>query len=117
MSFEQMPIIVDAIDYKIDRLFKLIDEALQEKTPEYIENKKLNVKECAAYLNIAPVSVYRLVDENKIPYFRIANKILFTRQKLDAWVEELNVITNDEIAERVNAKLSSKKPLKPIKTK
>lgn len=50
--------------------------------------KVLNVKELKDYLSVSESTVRKLVRENKIPYFRIASKILFDQEKIDLWIEK-----------------------------
>lgn len=49
--------------------------------------KVLNVKELKDYLSVSESTIRKLVRENKIPYFRIAAKILFDQEKIDLWIE------------------------------
>lgn len=49
--------------------------------------KVLNVKEVKDYLSVSESTIRKLVRENKIPYFRIASKILFDQDKIDKWIE------------------------------
>ena len=49
--------------------------------------KVLNVKEVKDYLSVSESTIRKLVRENKIPYFRIASKILFDQEKIDQWVD------------------------------
>jgi len=49
--------------------------------------KVLNVSELKDYLSVSESTIRKLVRENKIPYFRIASKILFDQEKIDLWIE------------------------------
>ena len=49
--------------------------------------KVLNVKEVKDYLSVSESTIRKLVRENKIPYFRVASKILFDQEKIDLWVD------------------------------
>ena len=50
--------------------------------------KVLNIKEVKDYLSVSESTIRKLVRENKIPYFRVASKILFDQEKIDQWIEE-----------------------------
>ena len=47
----------------------------------------MNVKEVKEYLSVSESTIRKLVRENKIPYFRVASKILFEQEKIDQWIE------------------------------
>ena len=49
--------------------------------------KVLNVKEVKEYLSVSKSTIRKLVRENKIPYFRVASKILFDQEKINQWIE------------------------------
>jgi len=54
-----------------------------------LEGKQiLNIKELAEYLNCSVSCIRKLKDENKIPYFRVASKILFDRLTIENWIME-----------------------------
>ncbi|MDD3305214.1 MAG: helix-turn-helix domain-containing protein [Bacilli bacterium] len=48
--------------------------------------KVLNVKEVKDYLSVSESTIRKLVREKKIPYFRVASKILFDQEKIDQWI-------------------------------
>ena len=49
--------------------------------------KVMNVKEIKDYLSVSESTIRKLVRENKIPYFRVASKILFEQEKIEQWIE------------------------------
>ena len=49
--------------------------------------KVMNVKEIKDYLSVSESTIRKLVRENKIPYFKVASKILFEQEKIDQWIE------------------------------
>ena len=44
------------------------------------------VKECAAYLQVNPSTVYRLLKKGTIPAFRIGSDWRFRKADLEAWL-------------------------------
>ena len=53
--------------------------------------KVLNVKEVKDYLSVSESTIRKLVRENKIPYFRVASKILFD-QVIIKWRKSIILI-------------------------
>jgi excisionase family DNA binding protein len=47
-----------------------------------------NIKEVCEYLGISRNTAYNLVYRNEIPYFKIGAKILFSKSRLDEWIQE-----------------------------
>ena len=56
----------------------------------------MRVKEMLKLLPIGRNTLYRLVEENKIPYKRVGRIILFSRKRIDEWVEEQHTGGSDE---------------------
>ena len=48
----------------------------------------LNVKEVATYLALKASTVYSLVEEKKIPHYRIGRQIRFKSSEIDQWMEK-----------------------------
>ena len=48
-----------------------------------------NIKELSSYLKISPSEIRKLVRQNKIPYFRVGNRIKFEKQSINEWIENL----------------------------
>jgi excisionase family DNA binding protein len=48
----------------------------------------LNVKEVATYLALKTSTIYSMVEERKIPCYRIGRKIRFKKSLIDRWMEE-----------------------------
>lgn len=53
----------------------------------------MNIKELSKYLKCSTSFIRKLQREKKIPYFRVANKILFDKDKIDHWLSESEVIS------------------------
>jgi excisionase family DNA binding protein len=52
----------------------------------------MNVKEVAKYLNCSESCIRKLKREQKIPFFRVATKLLFYKEKIDKWLSETEVV-------------------------
>lgn len=62
----------------------------------------LNVREAAKYLRISESIVRRLVREERIPFFKIERRYLFSRTVVDNWVKELSIMPVNKIIEVQN---------------
>lgn len=47
----------------------------------------LNIKELSDYLNIRKSTLYLMVENKEIPFFRFGRLIRFKKQEIDDWVE------------------------------
>jgi excisionase family DNA binding protein len=47
----------------------------------------MTLEEAGEYLRLSKVTMYRLVTKKKIPVSKVGRKYLFSREKLDQWVE------------------------------
>jgi excisionase family DNA binding protein len=48
----------------------------------------LNIKELSDYLNMRKSTLYSMVENKEIPFFRFGRLIRFKKQEIDDWVEE-----------------------------
>lgn len=48
----------------------------------------LNVKGVSEYLTLKASSIYSLVEEKKIPHYRIGKQIRFKKSDIDEWMEQ-----------------------------
>jgi excisionase family DNA binding protein len=54
------------------------------QVPEF-PDQYMNVKEVSGLLKISPATVYRLIENRKLPYLKVGGQIRFRRQSIDAW--------------------------------
>lgn len=54
----------------------------------------LDVAAVASYINVSQTKIYRLVNANQIPHFRIDTKILFDKSDVDIWIKSKKVSVN-----------------------
>lgn len=47
-----------------------------------------NVKELSEYLHCSQSTVRKLLRSNKIPSFRVANRIFFKKTLIDMWIQK-----------------------------
>ena len=70
----------------------------------------LNVKEVATYLALKASTVYSLVEEKKIPHYRIGRQIRFKRSEIDEWM-------NSQKEPAVDAKVEARKVITSLQKK
>ncbi len=70
----------------------------------------LSLTEASTYLNMSPSFVYKLTSTNCIPYYKPnGKKIYFQKKDLDNWVLQNRCLSSEEIDEKIDGMLSSKK--------
>ncbi|APB37950.1 helix-turn-helix domain-containing protein [Bacillus coagulans] len=51
-----------------------------------MRNSTLTVQEVATYLGVHPDTIYTMVREKQIPFFRVRKRIFFSRESIDKWI-------------------------------
>ena len=51
------------------------------------ESAFLSIQWLSVYLGISPKSAYAMVEQDKVPHYRIGRLIRFKRSEIDAWME------------------------------
>ncbi|WP_114783285.1 helix-turn-helix domain-containing protein [Botryobacter ruber] len=104
------------------QLSELIDLAFSNNLPrilEFIQNAKpdqanlpeiLNVQQAAEVLDLAPSTIYGLVNKSRLPYFKKGHKLRFKRSQLLEWINSGEKKTQSQIEQSV--KISTKRPSK-----
>lgn len=70
----------------------------------------LNVKEISSYLSLRASTIYSMVEERRIPHYRIGRKIRFKKSVIDQWMEQ-------QKQEVVEIRVEARKILGSIKKK
>ena len=63
-------------------------------------NDILTVKELAEYLRIKPITVYKWVNQSKLPFFKVGSLTRFRKDCIDQWIRSRETVVdskNDEI--------------------
>ena len=47
----------------------------------------MNIRQASQYLGVSPDTLYKYVNEQKIPAFKLGNRWRFKKSKLDEWME------------------------------
>lgn len=48
-----------------------------------------DIQDLSSYLKVSVSEVRKLVRENKVPYFRVGNRLRFDLKKINNWLEKL----------------------------
>jgi len=51
----------------------------------------MNIRQASQYLGVSPDTLYKYVNEQKIPAFKLGNRWRFKKSRLDQWMEEQSV--------------------------
>lgn len=56
------------------------------------ESTYMNVQLVSRYLHVAESTIYRWVGINYIPHAKLGNRTIFTKDEIDSWVKQNNVV-------------------------
>jgi len=48
----------------------------------------MNIRQASQYLGVSPDTLYKYVNEQRLPAFKLGNRWRFKKSKLDEWMEE-----------------------------
>lgn len=65
----------------------------------------LSVNECAVYLGLSRRSVYRLMEQNVIPYSYAGRRRRVKKADLEAYMKRTKVASNEEVLKMADLKL------------
>jgi excisionase family DNA binding protein len=82
-----------------------------EKTDSAGEGKRqmadsrevMNIRQASQYLGVSPDTLYKYVNEQKIPAFKLGNRWRFKKSKLDQWMEEKSMETEPQGKKKIKA--------------
>ena len=66
----------------------------------------MNIRQASQYLGVSPDTLYKYVNEQKIPAFKLGNRWRFKKSKLDQWMEEKS--TQMEVKSKKKPKAAGK---------
>ena len=67
----------------------------------------MNIRQASLYLGVSPDTLYKYVNEQKIPAFKLGNRWRFKKSKLDQWMEEKSVETEPEAKRKPKAAMKA----------
>jgi excisionase family DNA binding protein len=63
----------------------------------------MNIRQASQYLGVSPDTLYKYVNEQKIPAFKLGNRWRFKKSKLDQWMEEQSMETESLPTKKIKA--------------
>jgi excisionase family DNA binding protein len=63
-------------------------EDIEKKEKAQFEDRLMTLEDVAEYLQVSKKTVYRLIENDKIPVFRVAHQWRFRKELLDKWLDE-----------------------------
>jgi len=51
----------------------------------------MNIRQASLYLGVSPDTLYKYVNEQQIPAFKLGNRWRFKKSKLDQWMDDKSV--------------------------
>lgn len=94
-----------------------VRKVLAEQQPEkkYLQQVDiLNLQEASEFINLAKPTIYGLVNQRKIPYYKNGKKLYFKRSELQSWIEAGKHKTIAEIEEDSLKDFKNSRPSKQI---
>jgi excisionase family DNA binding protein len=67
---------------------KGVDSVERELNSMADSREVMNIRQASQYLGVSPDTLYKYVNEQKIPAFKLGNRWRFKKSKLDQWMEE-----------------------------
>ncbi len=61
----------------------------------------MNIRQASQYLGVSPDTLYKYVNEQEIPAFKLGNRWRFKKSKLDQWMEEKSMETDPQAKRKV----------------
>jgi excisionase family DNA binding protein len=79
-----------------------------EKEQEMADSREvMNIRQASQYLGVSPDTLYKYVNEQKIPAFKLGNRWRFKKSKLDQWMEEQSVETEPRLKKKGKAAMKA----------
>lgn len=63
----------------------------------------MNIRQASQYLGVSPDTLYKYVNEQSIPAFKLGNRWRFKKSTLDQWMEEKSSETEARKVKKVKA--------------
>jgi len=67
----------------------------------------MNIRQASQYLGVSPDTLYKYVNEQSIPAFKLGNRWRFKKSKLDQWMEEKSMEQEPRGKKKVKAAMKA----------
>ena len=64
-----------------------------------MQNRWMTLQEVSEYLQLSKDQIYRLAQRGKIPASKVGSRWRFRRERVDQWMEDMAVDTNERRSE------------------
>src|SRR5260370_39907369 len=61
----------------------------------------MNIRQASQYLGVSPDTLYKYVNEQRIPALKLGNRWSFKKSKLDQWMEEKSMETEPQAKKKI----------------
>jgi excisionase family DNA binding protein len=75
-------------------------KSVEKETRMADSREVMNIRQASQYLGVSPDTLYKYVNEQKIPAFKLGNRWRFKKSKLDQWMEEKSMETEPRVAKK-----------------
>ena len=106
-SFENLPIAVNRIYSKIEKIEELLvkSQSLSVKHSEEF----LTVEEAASFLRLSVPTIYGLISRNAIPSMKRSKRVYFSKTELETYLKEGKKKTSEELIKETDLFILNKK--------
>ncbi|MGA2966113.1 MAG: helix-turn-helix domain-containing protein [Terriglobales bacterium] len=63
----------------------------------------MNIRQASQYLGVSSDTLYKYVNERKIPAFKLGNRWRFKKSTLDQWMEEMSMELEPQDKKKIKA--------------
>ena len=106
-SFENLPIAVNRIYSKIEKIEELLvkSQSLSVKHSEEF----LTVEEAASFLRLSVPTIYGLISRNAIPSMKRSKRVYFSKTELENYLKEGKKKSSEELIKETDLFILNKK--------
>jgi len=104
ISFENMPVLLQEIYQKIERIESLLEKLTPGETKDL---ELMNVQEAAQYLKLTVPAIYTKVSRREIPANKPGRRLYFIKSELRNWAQGAKLKTQDELANEAEMKMKN----------
>lgn len=76
---------------------------VQEENAMAESREVMNIRQASQYLGVSADTLYKYVNEQKIPAFKLGNRWRFKKSKLDQWMEEQSTEAEPQAKKKAKA--------------
>ncbi len=95
----------------VDLIASEIESRIKKVEPQTLQQDRIGLRQATELVGLTPSAIYKLTMTGAIPFKKYGNRLVFSRQELDAWMEERTVRKQspEEIASQQLARVARKR--------